>query len=362
MPRIVDANGNPRNPHQTPPASVMNRRRWWQSCAVILALVAITTWIVLTSIFNNVSKVETTPPIASQAAQSDFTPTRRPDVPTATFTPVLSLGLTPVTHNIDWKPVIQNIDGMEMVLVPAGCFVMGTTQSEFAKIVTKCVLNGDSKEDCEGQFSDELPAHQICFDDPYWIGRFEVTNAQYQQCVNAGACASPEDSYSTVFYEPERPVIGVDWFNAQRYTMWLSEKTGEEFRLPTEAEWEYAARGPDSLVYPWGNTFVADNLVYEGNSAKQTRPVGSKPEGTSWVGASDVSGNVWEWTNTIYRNYPYTAYDGRENMDTANAWRILRGGSWGDNSNTTRAAYRFGVNVYAKLGHVGFRVALYPSP
>ena len=101
-------------------------------------------------------------------------------------------------------------------------------------------------------------------------------------------------------------------------------------RLPTETEWEYAARGPDDLIYPWGNTWDASKAVYSGNSDNQTADVGSKPGGASWVGALDMSGNVWQWTSSLYKPYPYNETDGREDQ-TVIGTRVARGGSWYNN-------------------------------
>ena len=157
-------------------------------------------------------------------------------------------------NNDNWVPVIQEFDGVEMVLVPAGCFEMG---------------NGD--------YSNERPVSKQCFDESFWIDRYEVTNEQY------GSYGCRE--YSS---QPDQPRNCVDWFDARDFC----EKLGG--RLPSEAEWEYAARGPDNLKYPWGNDFVADNVAYNVNSPSETANVGSYPDGMSWVGAYDLSGNLLE--------------------------------------------------------------------
>lgn len=235
-----------------------------------------------------------------------------------------------VEHNDDWELYIQEFDGVEMVLVPAGCFMIGSE-------------NGDD---------DETPVHEQCFNEPFWIDRYEVTNAQY----GSTGC----EGWSS---EPDQPRNCVNWFDARDYC----EARGA--RLPTEREWEYAARGPDNLVYPWGNDY--DATVVIGEDDPTTAPVGSRPDGASWVGAMDMSGNVREWVSTIYGvydfdqneftstyDYPYTSEDGREqDSEEGTDIRVLRDGSFGDSSFNLRAANRnwfFSVNVSFD---VGFRCA-----
>ena len=222
-----------------------------------------------------------------------------------------------VTANDQWTPVVQEFDGVEMVLVPPGCFMMGST-------------NGDSHE---------MPAHEVCFDNPFWIDRYEVTNAQY------GSSGYREGD--------DQPRERVTWLEAQAHCQ------SRAARLPTEAEWEYSASGPDDLEYPWGNAFVAENVIYSDGSVFETAPVGSRPGGISWVGAFDLSGNVWEWTNTIYDEsrfpYPYVPDDGRETLDNADAVHVLRGGSWGSDQWYVRTFVRVRPNAGEKSAYWGLR-------
>ena len=172
---------------------------------------------------------------------AEVTPTAGP--PTATT----------IASNASWTPVVQAFEGVEMVQVPAGCFEMGH----------------------EAGRRDERPTHEICFAEAFWIDRVEVTNAQYGE---AGQFAGDN-----------RPRENLTWFEARDYC------AGRDARLPTEAEWEYAASGPDNLIYPWGEELVETNLVFDRNSNNETAEVGSRPDGVSWVGALDMAGNVWEW-------------------------------------------------------------------
>ncbi|MCB9457515.1 MAG: SUMF1/EgtB/PvdO family nonheme iron enzyme [Anaerolineaceae bacterium] len=238
-------------------------------------------------------------------------------------TPTLSseqLALTPVARNADWTPVERNFDGITMVLVPAGCFMMGSTV-----------------------YSDEQPVQRQCFERPFWIDKYEVAQAHFRRL--GGTQANPP-----AFTGDDRPVEGVTWFEARDYC----ERRG--MRLPTEAEWEYAARGPESLVYPWGNEFNADNVVYFGNSNGQAAEVGSRLGGASWVRALDMSGNVWEWVSSLYQDHPYNA-DHESNSDTSSL-RVLRGGAWdGNDTGDLRAAHRSGVNPDYGGSYIGFRCA-----
>lgn len=213
-----------------------------------------------------------------------------------------------------WQPVTRRVDSVLMAFVPAGCFAMGSD-------------NGDP---------DEAPVHSVCLD-PYWIDVYEVTNAAFGS--------------SGAFAHSGAPRETVSWYQAKSHC----EARGG--RLPTEAEWEYAARGPDALVYPWGNEFDRERFVWLANSNRQTTTVGTRPDGASWVGAQDMLGNVAEWTSSFYRDYPYTADAESRTMNPTSSWRSVRGGSF-STYHLIRAADRDRLEPTANLETVGFRCVI----
>ncbi|MCU0498011.1 MAG: SUMF1/EgtB/PvdO family nonheme iron enzyme, partial [Anaerolineae bacterium] len=191
-------------------------------------------------------------------------------------------------RNDDWTPVVMTFDD----LVPVGSFEMGDDNS---------------------RWTDERPAHPQTIARPYWIAQSPVTNAQWRVAVEAKVVDVPQTTNSLKWYQDsnmaDAPVVGISWFDALKFCQWLGT------RLPTERDWEYAARGIESLIYPWGNAWKAENAVFKGNSGSQPNPVTSRPAGRSWVEARHLSGNVWEWCSSIYDQenypYPYREDDGR---------------------------------------------------
>ena len=238
------------------------------------------------------------------------------------------LGYQPVNQNADWTPVKKYFDGVKMVLVPAGSFEMGDN-------------NGDN---------DEKPVHIQRFDKPFWIDEIEVTRGAYEACVSTELCTStPDNNFSN---RANQPINGVTWYQATAYCEWRGA------RLPTEAEWEYAARGPDSLVYTWGNEFDRNKVQGFHNSNRRAANVGSYPSGASWVGALDMSGNVWEWTQSLYKDYSYNEsvsrnLSGNEKDISENI--TLRGGSFGDTADRLRTANRNRDDASVVIFNIGFR-------
>ncbi len=243
-------------------------------------------------------------PTAKNTSTATCTPT-----PTRTPTPALGVGST----------MIREADAMEMVYVPEGTFVMGSD---------------DSDAD-----DDEQPVRNVYLD-AYWIDKYEVSNAQYALCVEAGECTKPSSSSSNTgdsYYGNPRydnyPVINVNWHQASTYCTWAGGS------LPTEAEWEKAARGPNGNKYPWGDESPSCSLTNYGYCKGDTTAVGSYPEGASYYGALDMAGNVWEWVNDWYG--PYNANDTNNPTGASTGdFRVLRGGSWIYGTWVIRSAYR----------------------
>jgi len=176
----------------------------------------------------------------------------------------------------------------------------------------------------------------------------------------------PDFWYDARFFNPSQPVVGITWFESNAYCTWLEEKLrlvgllvrpSETIRLPTEAEWEYAARGGRGSNYPWGNRFDPERAnIYEGH-LRRTSPVGCYPQGVSRHGLHDLSGNVWEWTSSLTGLYPYHSGDGREDQESGGS-RMVRGGSWFDDRWGARCAARDGGAPTYFSNDVGFRVVL----
>jgi formylglycine-generating enzyme required for sulfatase activity len=250
-----------------------------------------------------------------------------------------------VAANADWTPVEQDFDGVTMVLVPAGCFEMGSSEAEADAAFAQCERERGQGQCQSDWFSGELPAHEQCFDAPFWIDKFEVTNAQFAEF---GGTASSDSNWTA----HDLPRESITWFESRDFCALRGA------RLPTEAEWEYAARGPDGLRYPWGNAYNAGLVIGLDDPTYgdfQTAPVGSRPGGASWVGALDMSGNVFEWTSSLYAEYPYGA--DHESDSDPESHRVLRGGSFVAATLVMRSADRVwgdpGVDFYGD----GFRCA-----
>ena len=317
---------------------------------------------------------EPTIPLAATATSTPVPTVTPPATSTATFTPQPTATSEPVdvitpTTTVESALVTTNqpgpvatrvsaVDQMVQVYVPAGDFIMGSNDIE-AQTSTE-----------NGRAYPEIPVNTVYLDG-YWIDKFEVTTSQYALCVDAGVCQPPYLSRSetrpSYFGDPEYanyPVIYVSWYMSTAYCAWAGR------RLPTEAEWEKAARGTDGRKYPWGNDPVNGeranfcdincprsiaNPIFDDGYA-DTAPVGSYPAGASPYGVMDMSGNVWEWTSTIIKPYPYNATDGREDPDKY-AERVWRGGPWSNGYWWVRSSVRYRSIPSYWYVNLGFRCA-----
>jgi eukaryotic-like serine/threonine-protein kinase len=221
---------------------------------------------------------------------------------------------------------VSRADGMIEVFVPAGFFQMGGLD--------------------EKAQADEKPAHKVTLD-AFWIDKVPVTNAMYDLCVKAGVCNVPREIKSvtrTLYFGnsdfADYPVVYVSWEDARMYCEWAGR------RLPTEAEWEYAARGSsDYRTYPWGNEAPSDLYANFNYAVKDTSRVGSYPTGASPFGALDMAGNVWQWvadyySDTYYQVSPENNPAGPEQAGVNGLRRSIRGGSWLDSDVNIRLANR----------------------
>ncbi len=290
------------------------------------------------------------PPVRPAAPVAERAAT--PAVPAATTPPRAALGDT-------W---VRPTDGMVMVYVPgAEGFRMGSTDVEvqFAFDLAK-KYNADAKREW---FDDEKPAHTTALAG-FWLDRTPVTNAQFVLFLDAkgnqeeggvpwvdldaARIESGSRQWRLQSGYADHPIVGVSWYGARAYAAWAGA------RLPTEAEWEYAARGPEGGVFPWGDQWDPSRCNSGEGGPKATTPAGRYPTGASWCGALDLAGNVWEWAADWYGPYP----PGRQVNPTGPAsgqHRVLRGGSWLPRSYDVRGANRYGVEPAGEYDCVGFR-------
>lgn len=229
-----------------------------------------------------------------------------------------------------------------MVLIPAGEFIMGSPEGE-----------GDDNEHPQ----------RTVYLDAFYIGKYEVTNAEYKECVDAGACDPPSQTSSytldSYYGNPEYdnyPVIYVSWYDAKAYCDWKG------VRLPTEAEWEKAARETDGREYPWGNEAPDETRLNYNRKVGDTTEVGSYPDGASPHAAMDMLGNVREWVADWYHpDYYREAPDPNPQGPDSGDYRVLRGGSWDNSGWFARCASRLSSLPADRYYDVGFRVAASPS-
>jgi formylglycine-generating enzyme required for sulfatase activity len=237
-------------------------------------------------------------------------------------------------------------DGKEMILIPGGSFVMG----------------------CDEGARRHRPQHSVSVE-PFYVDRFPVTNQEYKRFVDETGHPVPNyhvswcdtegynwDPKTRLFPEgkAKHPVVLVTWEDALAYAAWAGK------RLPTEAEWERAARGPEGWTWPWGDQAILDVSNTREAKIGGTSPVDRfSPAGDSPYGVADMIGNVWERTSSLFRPYPYDPCDGRENL-TTQGWRVLRGGSWVNDLYAARCYSRLDSD-FVFYNNVGFRCAVYQT-
>jgi formylglycine-generating enzyme required for sulfatase activity len=227
----------------------------------------------------------------------------------------------------------------EMIVVPAGEFMMGSPATE------------KDRSDSEG------PLHKVTIASPYAVSKFEITFEEWDECVSVGGCDAVSDSG---FGRGKQPVVNVSWNHAQQYVAWFSKMTGRTYRLLTEAEWEYAARAGAETTYPWGDDVGKRNANCYGCGSpwghKSTAPVGQFAANA--FGLQDMNGNVWEWCEDAWHpDYEGAPYDGRAWQAEVSSDRVLRGGSWNDDPQNIRSAARDWNQPGNRNNSIGFRVA-----
>lgn len=232
---------------------------------------------------------------------------------------------------------VRDVDRMEILYVPGGNFEMGTTELTYTKPVRTVDVNG------------------------FYIDKYEVTNGQYRECVSEGACQFGGDNTSNTeehYYDnpvfANHPVININWYEARDYCKWVG---GD---LPTEAQWEKAARGTDGRRYPWGDFEPNKSKANYNQNEGDTMSVGSYSQNVSPYGAMDMAGNVWEWTLDWYADSYNPSDTDNPSGPTAGQFRTIRGGCWYYEATFIRSAHRSKQNPLYRYYNVGFRCVTNP--
>jgi len=331
---------SPRNTLPSEPQPANQKRTWPVIVGVlgVIGLLVICGGIWFVSSNSGMFSSEPTATQQQQAVVVDATATEVP--PTQTVEPTIGVTDTPALPTETPVPEeIRDSKNVPMRLVPAGEFTMGSDDT------------GDVGS---------RPASKLYLD-AFYIDKYEVTNEMYDACVYAVECRKPmrtnSVTHNTYFENPvfaNYPVIYVDWKMAKTYCEWRGA------RLPTEAEWEKAARGTDARLYPWGGEEPDCSYANIAGCVGDTTPVDQHEKGQSVYGVFGMSGNVWEWTSTLLDLYPYSATDGREDPK-ATGERIARGGSWhqfGGNGGNVRVDTRLKLVPEYSGAYVGIRCAV----
>jgi len=293
--------------------------------------------------------------IGQKSPKPKLTPTSA-----ATPAPTQTRVSTPASNNsgaVKARTVRKNSIGMELVYIPAGDFMMGSSEEEIADAVFKRKkYTSDAKRD---DFANETPRHKVSIKQGFWMGKFEVTQAQWQAVMGDNPSKFTECGANC-------PVEQVSWDDIQVFLKKLNARDSQfEYRLPTEAEWEYAARAKTTTVFSFGDSLNSSQANFDGNYpyasttgkyVGKTVAVGSyQPNG---FGLYDMHGNVWEWCQDIYNlSYKDLPTDGSANSSVGNSnSRVLRGGSWDLSSDDLRSANRGTYAPAARYSYFGFRL------
>ncbi|MBF0347878.1 MAG: SUMF1/EgtB/PvdO family nonheme iron enzyme [Magnetococcales bacterium] len=243
----------------------------------------------------------------------------------------------------DVPSIFDLLPGLRMLPIPGGVFTMGEDQSEY---------------------NHEKPAHQVQLS-PFYLAETPVTNQQYRRFLEENQThPRPEYWNDERFSNDLQPVVGVTWNDAMKYCEWFSQESGKEFFLPTEAQWEYAARGTEGRRFPWGNDAPTPEHACFGldlGTGKPT-PVGQYPAGRGPFGHLDLAGNVWEWCRDAWDGNAYQKSAASVVKDPLvitgdQDWYAVRGGSWGYPAVSLRSCYRNRSRAGLRSGNLGFRLA-----
>lgn len=348
--------------------------------------------------------------LATYAAKPTVTPTEPPTTPSPTEPAVMQASLAteiaePTVTPAELLPAlsstqpatgtVREFGGVSFVYVPAGDFQMGITETQITSAVNLC---SEYWQTCKrADYEDERSQHFVDLDG-FWIMRTEVTNELWQRFMDDGgydqarfwsndgwrwlsdnAIVQPGCWTNPVFNAGDRPVVCVNWYEAEAFARWFSEEAGREegheIRLPTEAEWEMAARGSSGYTFPWGNNFdspkranYCDGKCEDGfrtrkdntddDGYKYTAPVGSYPDGASPYGALDMAGNVWEWVADWYADAYGSAPAVNPTGPTSGWGRVVRGGSWTRIPDNLRTSHRHGEFMDRRTNDLGLRLVV----
>ncbi|TEU11372.1 MAG: hypothetical protein E3J25_08125 [Anaerolineales bacterium] len=264
----------------------------------------------------------------------------------------------------DHRQVVHVVSNAGTAEVPVLLRVHFSLEPEMVRIPAGEFLRGSKERDKRASAS-EKPQGRIYLSE-YWIGKYPVTNAQYAIFVEASGRRLPEhwEGGRPPEGKEDYPVVNVSWWDALAYCRWLAEVTGKPYRLPSEAQWEKAARGTDGRTYPWGNRWDSQRCNTREVGKGGTTPVGAySPAGDSPYGCADMAGNVLEWATDWYREDYYTCSSASQNPygPASGAVKVLRGGSWSANRWGARCASRYNGNRTATSAKAGFRCALFAT-